>query len=136
MQEWPPVYSVSNANKSNAGAIILRVAYGYEVKENNDPFIELADIATEQFSRATQPGAYLVDVIPMRKYLVHRTFPFYNNASSEAFANLVPWCWLPQDRKRVGCYPCRDGRSTVQLGEARNGMTSFRDLPVLLAEII
>ena len=50
-----------------AGAIILRISYGYEVKENNDPFVELADKATEQFSLATAPGGFLVDVIPVRE---------------------------------------------------------------------
>jgi len=30
--------------------------------------------------------------------------PFSNNAPSAAFATLVPWRCLPQNRKRVGCY--------------------------------
>ena len=60
--------SVSNVDKSTVGAIILlHIAYGYEAKEHDDPFVELADKATEQFSLATEPGAYLVDVLPMCK---------------------------------------------------------------------
>ena len=31
----------------------MKVSYGYEVKDNHDPFITLADRATEQFSLAT-----------------------------------------------------------------------------------
>ncbi|KAG1781057.1 cytochrome P450 [Suillus placidus] len=47
-----------------AGAIILRISHGYEVKENNDPFIDLAHRATDQFSRSTAPGAFIVDIVP------------------------------------------------------------------------
>ncbi|RDB20518.1 hypothetical protein Hypma_012422 [Hypsizygus marmoreus] len=55
--------------RHTAGAIILRISHGYEVKENNDPFVELADKATEQFSLATAPGGYLVDVIPALRHV-------------------------------------------------------------------
>jgi hypothetical protein len=47
-----------------AGAIILRISHGYEIQETNDPFVELADKATEQFSLSTAPGAFLVDLVP------------------------------------------------------------------------
>lgn len=50
-----------------AGAIILRISHGYEVKETKDPFVELADHATEQFALATAPGGFLVDLIPACK---------------------------------------------------------------------
>ena len=124
------LHPTSNANERTAGAIILRIAYGYKVKEHNDPFVELADKAAYQFSLATEPGAYLVDVLPMCKYLVYRTPLCYNDASSATSTNLVPWCCLPQNRKGVGCYSYGDDRSTVQLGEARNGIkfSSFTNL--------
>lgn len=57
-------YSPADEYTRTAGAIILRISHGYEVQENNDPFVELADKATEQFSVATAPGGYMVDVIP------------------------------------------------------------------------
>ncbi|KAG1804497.1 cytochrome P450 [Suillus subaureus] len=50
--------------RHTAGAIILRISHGYEVQENNDPFIDLADCAVDQFSRATAPGAFMVDIMP------------------------------------------------------------------------
>ncbi|KAG1869565.1 cytochrome P450 [Suillus subluteus] len=50
--------------RHTAGAIILRISHGYEVKENNDPFIDLADRAMDQFSRSTAPGAFMVDTMP------------------------------------------------------------------------
>ncbi|RDB15646.1 hypothetical protein Hypma_004027 [Hypsizygus marmoreus] len=55
--------------RHTAGAIILRISHGYEVKENNDPFVQLAEEATEQFALATAPGGYLVDVLPVLRYL-------------------------------------------------------------------
>ncbi|KAG0702313.1 cytochrome P450 [Suillus ampliporus] len=51
--------------RHTAGAIILRISHGYEVKENNDPFIDLADRALDQFSRSTAPGAFMVDIVPL-----------------------------------------------------------------------
>lgn len=67
-----PAYSISKNTDNHArtaGAIILRVSYGYEVKDVNDPFVELADRATEQFSLATSPGSFLVDIIPTCIYV-------------------------------------------------------------------
>ncbi|KAG6833863.1 hypothetical protein H0H87_011797 [Tephrocybe sp. NHM501043] len=52
-----------------SGAIILRISHGYEVKETNDPFVELADKATEQFSLSTAPGSFLVDVLPILRHV-------------------------------------------------------------------
>ncbi|KAG2141326.1 cytochrome P450 [Suillus clintonianus] len=50
--------------RHTAGAIILRISHGYEVKEKNDPFIDLADRAMDQFSRSTAHGAFMVDIMP------------------------------------------------------------------------
>jgi hypothetical protein len=62
----PCMYGSLNSY-STAGAIILRISHGYEVKENNDPFIDLADRAVDQFSRAITPGAFMVDIVPFCK---------------------------------------------------------------------
>ncbi|KAG1883945.1 cytochrome P450 [Suillus subluteus] len=50
--------------RHTAGAIILHISHGYEVKENNDPFVNIADHAVDQWSRATAPGAFMADVVP------------------------------------------------------------------------
>jgi len=55
--------------RKTAGAIILRISHGYEVKETEDPFVELADHATEQFALATAPGGFLVDLIPALRHV-------------------------------------------------------------------
>ena len=52
----------------NAGAIILKIAYGYTIEPHGtDPLVDLADRAVSQFSAASQPGIWLVDIIPFRK---------------------------------------------------------------------
>jgi hypothetical protein len=51
---------------STAGAIILKISHGYDVMERNDPYVELADRAMEEFSTATAPGAFMVDLLPAR----------------------------------------------------------------------
>ncbi|KAK0204608.1 cytochrome P450, partial [Desarmillaria ectypa] len=52
-----------------AGAIILRISYGYEIEEDNDPFIALVMEAMNQFSLSTAPGGFLVNLIPILRYL-------------------------------------------------------------------
>ncbi|KAG2138836.1 cytochrome P450 [Suillus cothurnatus] len=51
--------------RHTASAIILRISHGYEAKGNNDPFVDLADRAVDQFSRSTVPGAFMVDIVPL-----------------------------------------------------------------------
>ncbi|KAG1844263.1 cytochrome P450 [Suillus tomentosus] len=50
--------------RHTVGAIILRISHGYEVKEKNDPFVDLADRVTSHVSQATAPGAFMVDILP------------------------------------------------------------------------
>jgi hypothetical protein len=66
IRKWVQVLALqpSLTIKRTAGAVILRISYGYEVRETDDPFVQLADLATEQFSLAASPGQFLVDVIP------------------------------------------------------------------------
>ncbi|KAG1817986.1 cytochrome P450 [Suillus subaureus] len=49
--------------RHTTGAIILRISHGYEVKENDDPFVDLADRVTTEVSQG-QLGTFLVDILP------------------------------------------------------------------------
>ncbi|KAF9569422.1 cytochrome P450 [Agrocybe pediades] len=60
---------LANQVRKTAGSVILRISHGYQVKENHDPFVEIADKATEQFSLATAPGGFLVDLIPALRHV-------------------------------------------------------------------
>jgi hypothetical protein len=64
-------YSNHRLPFSAAGAIIVRIAYGYEAQEQGDPLITIAETTLNNFSRFTEPGAYLVDFLPLCKS------PFY-----------------------------------------------------------
>ncbi|KAF8192574.1 cytochrome P450 [Pholiota molesta] len=55
--------------RRTVGAVILKISHGYEVKEQDDPFVEMADTATFQFSLATAPGGFLVDLIPFLRHI-------------------------------------------------------------------
>ncbi|KAF8872113.1 cytochrome P450 [Infundibulicybe gibba] len=48
---------------------IMNLTYGIRVKENNDPYIEAVEASLEGFTEAGVPGAFLVDFIPILKYV-------------------------------------------------------------------
>ena len=52
-----------------AGAIILMITYGYDVKEGKDPYVDMVDKAMENFTVTTTPGAFLVDVLPALRHV-------------------------------------------------------------------
>lgn len=55
--------------RKTAGSIILMISHGYEVRDKDDPFVNLADHATEQFAVSTAPGGFMVDVIPFLRHV-------------------------------------------------------------------
>ncbi|KAG1889792.1 cytochrome P450 [Suillus fuscotomentosus] len=50
--------------RHTAGAIILRICYGYEVKENKDPLVDIAERTLDEFSRHAYIGEFMVDFLP------------------------------------------------------------------------
>lgn len=50
------------------------VSKGYEVGEEADPFVTLADKATEQFALSTSPSTFLVNTVPFRTYVLSYFF--------------------------------------------------------------
>ncbi|KAJ2915834.1 hypothetical protein MD484_g4605, partial [Candolleomyces efflorescens] len=51
------------------GGIILKITYGYDVRENADPLVDLIEGANENFNKATVPGAFVVDFFPSLRNL-------------------------------------------------------------------
>ena len=81
------------------------------MKEINDPFVEIADKATHQFSLATAPGGYLVDLIPAcgqflsivpteRPDIVTHSTPY---------SSVVSRSWVPPTGKEVVSHLIRNG---------------------------
>lgn len=54
--------------KHAIGSILLDVVYGYEVLPEDDPFVKLAEDTVILTTHAISPGAFLVNVIPSRKF--------------------------------------------------------------------
>ena len=47
----------------------MKIGYGIAVQETNDPYISVADEVLDGLARAGVPGAFLVDLIPILKYV-------------------------------------------------------------------
>lgn len=48
---------------------IMDISYGITVLDSNDPYMSIAEEVLEGFSEAAVPGAFLVDLIPILKYV-------------------------------------------------------------------
>ncbi|KAF5315270.1 hypothetical protein D9619_007192 [Psilocybe cf. subviscida] len=55
--------------KFMAAATSMSITYGYDIKANNDHFVNLAESAAAGFSSAILPGAALVNALPILRYL-------------------------------------------------------------------
>ncbi|KAJ7584337.1 cytochrome P450 [Mycena floridula] len=53
----------------HAGAIVLRVSYGYTAKDQDDPFIKAGNDAMESFNKGCAPGTYMVNQMPILRYI-------------------------------------------------------------------
>ena len=47
----------------------MKISYGIDVQESNDPYILVVEEAMRGVSEAGVPGAFLVDVFPVLKYV-------------------------------------------------------------------
>lgn len=50
-------------------ALIMDVAYGIEISHKDDPYIQVAEVAMASISESGMPGAFLVNHIPILKYV-------------------------------------------------------------------
>ncbi|KAJ6465391.1 cytochrome P450 [Mycena sanguinolenta] len=82
----PKADSISAHLRKLTGAIILRITYGIEVEEEEDPFVTLIENANDNFNVATTPGAFLVDVFPAMLHLPEFLAPFKQTARAWARA--------------------------------------------------
>ncbi|KAJ2919996.1 hypothetical protein MD484_g420, partial [Candolleomyces efflorescens] len=52
-----------------AAETILSIAYGIQIQPENDPYVKYADDASRPAAEAAVPGRFLVDAIPLLKYV-------------------------------------------------------------------
>ncbi|KAF8587788.1 cytochrome P450 [Ramaria rubella] len=55
--------------RHHVGAVIMDVVYGIQVLAKDDPYLHTAEDAMAAFSEAATPGSFLVDLLPMLKYV-------------------------------------------------------------------
>ncbi|KAJ6557525.1 putative monooxygenase [Mycena capillaripes] len=55
--------------KLKAGTILIRISYGHYVSTNDDPFLTLIRASMSVFTKTAAPGVWLVDSMPILKYL-------------------------------------------------------------------
>jgi hypothetical protein len=54
---------------SLVGSTTLSMTYGITVRPKNDPYIKIAEEAIEAITELLIPGAFLVDIFPILKYV-------------------------------------------------------------------
>ena len=47
----------------------MKIGYGIAVQESDDPYISVAEVVFDGLAEAGIPGAFLVDLIPILKYV-------------------------------------------------------------------
>lgn len=77
-------------------ANILLMSHGHQVKDAKDRFIQLTDLAIEDFSAATTPGNFLADVFPIRELTgifsyIRRSLTYMDSHEDPC---VVPWSRL------------------------------------------
>lgn len=55
--------------RNTVGRLIIQLTYGIEVLPENDPYVSLADRTMHNVTRVIVPGTYMVDILPILKYL-------------------------------------------------------------------
>jgi hypothetical protein len=55
--------------RDTVGGIVLSLAYGFRIHPSDDPWIKLAERMSRLVTEAGVPGKYLVDIIPVLKYV-------------------------------------------------------------------
>jgi hypothetical protein len=59
----------NSESSSTFAATIMHIAYGIKVTEADDPYISNAEAALSGLAQAAIPGQFLVDLLPILKYV-------------------------------------------------------------------
>lgn len=98
--------------RSWAGAMILKIVYGYDVKPGSDHLVDIVDRTMANFNRISRPGAYLCNYLPLMRF-IPSWFPgggFKNEAKAYRKTHMdminIPFT-LVQDQMVSIPYDCR-----------------------------
>ncbi|TFK33998.1 cytochrome P450 [Crucibulum laeve] len=106
--------------RQNAGAVTLKLAYGWSVTGTNDPFVTSIEEALEVQTQVIRPGRWLVDVFPLLRF-VPAWFPgadFKRKAAA-----------YKEQMKTVDEVPYKWAKKQIQSGEYIPSFTSHHLLP-------
>lgn len=78
---------------SYAGTVILKVTYGYQTAPQGDRFLVLAEKVMSAFSQASQPSAWLVDIVPW-SMCDTQSLPLFDLLTFSTLVRHVP-DWFP-----------------------------------------
>ena len=74
-----------------AGASVVKLTYGYTVKDKSDEYITVAERAAESFSVATTPGMFMVDVLPSRMFNFVSNHRGLSRLTCLRLVKYIPW---------------------------------------------
>jgi hypothetical protein len=100
--------------------IALGISHGYDIRDGNDPVVLLASEANANFSKCMAPGAYLCDVLPIRKsdiWPIREPAAHDLHKSDISLTGLVPS--LRRRRKNFGRPWKRSGMGRTMLSRSR-----------------
>ncbi|KAI0086254.1 cytochrome P450 [Irpex rosettiformis] len=60
---------IRNLRRRTAGAVLLKITYGYTTQQKDDPVVALAENIADLLASVLTPGAWLIDTLPFLRYL-------------------------------------------------------------------
>ncbi|TFY80703.1 hypothetical protein EWM64_g3308 [Hericium alpestre] len=104
--ERPSPDDVQKHIRLTVGATIMMIAHGYSANEENDPYIDIAEVWNRGFAEVMEPGAFWADTFPILLH-VPSWFPGTSwkeraKAVSIAFSNLadIPHQFVKEQMER------------------------------------
>jgi hypothetical protein len=70
----------------------MKIIYGIDIAEQNDRYLAVAEKALYGMAQAARPGAFLVDIIPIRASIIQ--WKQYTGSETTSVVKYVPQ-WMP-----------------------------------------
>ncbi|CAE7175224.1 unnamed protein product [Rhizoctonia solani] len=80
--------------RHTASATVVRLTYGYTPKDQDDRYVKIAEVAMDNFSLTTTPGAFMVDIFSILRYVPWAPF---KRTAAEFSNQLMEFINVPMD---------------------------------------
>ena len=74
---------------------MMHIAYGLEVRAQDDPYLLMLEKAVVAINKAEQLGGKILDVFPFCMFQCLDS-DVYSSCYSANYALVVPWCWFQE----------------------------------------